>query len=166
MPKTKKQQLFFTVLMVFCMVFCMTVYTKALGAGTLNGQIFSDSIQEMWIEYIIVFLLIFFVITKFSIKSASQLINPKKDNPLFFTLCVQSITVMCIVPSITLIATFLHNGVTSEWFFLWIKTAVLCFPMAYFLQIFWVGPFVRFIFRNTVKLFSTGVSPVEGEAVN
>lgn len=36
MPKTKLQSLVFTALMVFCMVYCMTVYNIAWQMGTLR----------------------------------------------------------------------------------------------------------------------------------
>lgn len=36
MPKTKLQNLVFTALMVFCMVYCMTAYNVAWQMGTLR----------------------------------------------------------------------------------------------------------------------------------
>lgn len=148
MPKTKFQSVIFTLLMVFFMVFCMTVYTIALSNGKLTYMTFAIAIKEMWIEYVIVFVLIFFIITKLAQKLAFRIINPKEDKPIFVIIAIQSFTVCLIVPTITLIATFLHNGFTSQWFVQWITTAALCFPMAYCLQIFFIGPLVRFLFRH------------------
>ena len=45
MPKTKLQSIIFTALMVFCMVYCMTVYTIALKFGGLSYQVFFLAIQ-------------------------------------------------------------------------------------------------------------------------
>lgn len=59
MPKTKFQSIIFTLIMVFCMVFCMTCYTIALKMGGLTSQVFLLAIKEMWLEYVIVFCLIF-----------------------------------------------------------------------------------------------------------
>lgn len=109
---------------------------------------FLTAIKEMWIEYVIVFILIFFVITKIAQKLAFRLFTPGEDKPIFVTIAIQSFTVMCIVPAITLIVTFIHNGFTINWFTQWITTAVTCFPMAYCLQVFFIGPFVRFLFRK------------------
>ncbi len=148
MPKTKFQSVVFTLLMVFCMVFCMTSYTIALKFGGLNYQVFAIAIKEMWVEYVIVFCLIFFVITKLAMKLASRVIDPAKSQPIFMILAIQCFTVCLIVPTITLIATFLHNGFTADWFTQWIQSAVLCFPMALCLQVFYVGPLVRFVFRH------------------
>lgn len=151
MPKTKFQSFIFTLIMVFCMVFCMTVYTVALNKGGLDYSVFKTAISEMWLEYVIVFLLIFFAITKLAVKLAKRIFVPEKDNPFFMTLLIQSFTVTLIVPTITLIATFIHGGFTYDWFTRWITTAVMCFPMAYFLQIFFVGPFVRLVFRTVFR---------------
>ena len=40
MPKTKFQSIIFTGLMVFVMVYCMTVYTISLQSGALNYYVF------------------------------------------------------------------------------------------------------------------------------
>ena len=64
MPKTKLQGLVFTLMMVLFMVYLMTVYTISDKSGGLSMPIFWIALKEMWIEYVIVFLLIFFVITK------------------------------------------------------------------------------------------------------
>ncbi len=151
MPKTKFQSFIFTLIMVFCMVFCMTVYNIAVETGGLKYQIFLMAIKDMWLEYVIVFLLVFFFVSKAAQKLAFRIVDPKNDKPIFIILSIQSFTVMLVVPLITLIATFIHKGFTADWFVQWITTAAVCFPAAYCLQIFFVGPFVRFIFR---KIFS------------
>ena len=152
MPKTKFQSVIFTAMMVFCMVFCMTVYTISLKSGVLNLQTFSLAIREMWLEYIVVFCLIFFVITNTSKKLAFRTIRPDDNlQPIFIILTIQCFTVCQIVPVITLFATLIHNGITQDWFFQWIKLAVVCFPMALCTQIFFVGPLVRLIFRTIFK---------------
>lgn len=148
MPKTKFQSTIFTLMMVFFMVYFMTVYTKTLGEGGLSYGVFAAALKEMWIEYLIVFVLIFFLITRTALKLAGKIIDPGKNSPIILTIAIQSFTVILIVPMITLCATFLHNGMTDSWFIQWITTAALCFPAAYCLQIFFVGPFVRFLFRT------------------
>lgn len=151
MPKTKFQSVVFTAMMVFCMVFCMTCYTIALKFGELSYQVFYLAIKEMWVEYVIVFLLIFFAITKVAQKLAFQILAPGIDKPIFVILAIQCFTVSLIVPTITLFATLFHNGFTSEWLVQWIQLAFLCFPVALCLQIFFVGPFVRLIFRSIFR---------------
>lgn len=161
MPRTKFQSFIFSLMMVFCMVFCMTVYTNALQTGSLEYSTFLTAIREMWIEFIIVFVLIFFFITKAALKLTNQFVNPKTNNPLASTLATQSFTVAMIVPLITLIATFLHNGPSGAWFVQWLTTAAQCFPAAYILQIFYIGPLVRLLFR---KLFAKQLDKEEPAA--
>lgn len=146
MPKTKFQSVIFTALMVFFMVFSMTCYTIALQMNGLSYQVFSLAIREMWVEYIIVFLLIFFLITPLA-RTLAQRIMPDPAQPILSILTTQTLTVVIIVPTITLIATFLHSGVTGQWLTQWLRTWVLCFPMALCLQLFYIGPLVRRIFR-------------------
>ena len=56
--------------MVFCMVYCMTVYNIALKFGGLNNLVFLLALKEMWLEYVVVFCLIYFVITNTAKKLA------------------------------------------------------------------------------------------------
>lgn len=148
MPKTKFQSIIFTVLMVFVMVYCMTIYTISLKLGALSYPIFLLALKEMWLEYIIVFCLIFFVITHTAQKLTFRIIEPGSLPPIFTILSIQCFTVCQIVPVITLFATFIHNGISPNWFCQWIQLAVTCFPMALCLQIFFAGPLVRFLFRR------------------
>lgn len=151
MPKTKFQSVIFTALMAFCMVYCMTVYTIALNYGSLSYQVFAMAIKEMWLEYIVVFCLIFFLITNSAKRLAFRIINPASMQPIYMILAIQCFTVCQIVPIITLFATLIHNGISADWFCQWIQLAVICFPMALCLQIFFVGPLVRLIFRNIFR---------------
>ena len=148
MPKTRFQSIVFTAIMVFFMVYCMTVYTISMKFGGLTYKVFALAIQEMWVEYVVVYLMIFFVITRVAQRLALRIITPGIDKPIFMILAVQSFTVSMIVPSITLFAIFFHNGFTANWFPQWIQLACQCFPVALCLQVFLVGPLVRLIFRT------------------
>lgn len=163
MPQTKFQSLIFSLMMVFCMVYSMTVYTTALGQGGLQYSTFSAAITEMWVEYLVVFCLIFFLVTRNSVRLAHRIIDPEKNSPILFTVAVQSFTVMQIVPTITLFATFLHHGFTADWFTQWITTAAQCFPAAFCLQVFFIGPLVRFLFRTIFSSQLEGQEPAEEE---
>ena len=137
--------------MVFFMVYCMTAYSIALKMGGLTYNVFLLAIKEMWIEYAIVFVLIFFIISKLAQKLAFRIVTPGVDKPIFIILSIQCFTVCLIVPTITLIVTFIHNGFTAQWFTQWIELAFQCFPVALCLQVFFIGPLVRFIFRLIFK---------------
>lgn len=100
--------------MVFFMVFCMTTYTIALKMGNLSYTVFRLAIKEMWLEYVIVLCLTFFVITKVAQKLAFRIVTPGQDKPITIILAIQCFTVCLTVPTITLIATLIHNGFTSQ----------------------------------------------------
>lgn len=146
MPKTTFQRVVFTVMMVFCMVFCMTVYSLAIQGGALQAQTFALAIREMWVEFAFVFLLVFFAVSPLALRMAFRLVDPKAVPPILVTLSIQCCTVVCVVPAVTLFATILHGGAAGGWFCRWITTAALCFPAALLLQIFFIGPLVRALF--------------------
>ena len=77
----------------------------------------------MWLEYVVVFCLIFFVITETAKKLAFWIINPANMQPIFLILAIQCFTVCQIVPLITLFATLVHNGISADWFCQWIQLA-------------------------------------------
>lgn len=56
-----------------------------------------------------------------------------------------------MAPLMSLAATILHNGLTIEVPILWLTALIKNFPMALFLQIFYVGPLVRLVFRTIFK---------------
>lgn len=151
MPKTKLQNLVFTLLMAFCMVFCMTAYSISLEMGGFSTAVLGMTIREMWIEYIIVLIIVHFIVSKTAVILAKRIIDPSKNAPIFFMLAVQSFMVCQMVPIMTLVATILHGGLAGDWFGTWIQSAALCFPMALFIQIFYVGPLVRLIFRTIFR---------------
>lgn len=133
MPKTTFEKFIFTLLMVFCMVYLMTLCSESLQAGGLSLERFPAVLRGMWAEYLFVFLLVFFVVSSLALRLA--------------------------VSFVTLFSVLLHNGAGAGGFVLWITTAVRCFPVALLLQIFLVGPLVRAIFR---LLFRRGQAPVRG----
>lgn len=158
MPKTKFQSVVFTAIMVFFMVFCMTAYTISLKTGGLSYRTFTLAVREMWLEYAIVFVLNFFAISKAAQRLAFRIVTPGQDKPIFIIIAIQVFTVCLTVPTITLIAALIHNGFTADWFTNWVNLAVACFPMALCLQLFFVGPLVRWIFRTIFARQLTAVT--------
>ncbi|MGN1023576.1 MAG: DUF2798 domain-containing protein [Lachnospiraceae bacterium] len=147
MPKTKFEKFIFTLLMVFCMVYLMTLYSESAQAGGLTLERFPAALRGMWAEYLFVFLLVFFVVSSVAMRLAFSFVTPGKDSPILVTLSIQCMSVCCVVPLVTLFSVLYHNGAVAGWFVLWITTAAKCFPVALLLQIFFVGPLVRAIFR-------------------
>lgn len=62
MPKTKFQNVVFTLMMAFLMVYAMICYNIFLNIGGMNNQIFLMAFHEMVIMWPIAFILEFFVV--------------------------------------------------------------------------------------------------------
>ena len=148
MPKNKFQDVVFTLIMATVMVYGMVVYNVALNMGEVTGQTFLTAIHELPIMVPIAFLLEFFVVGKIAGKLAFSVMRPD-DRPQFITYAV-SICICCIMcPIMSLVATILFKD--HRTFGVWVQTWGMNFPMAICYQMFYCGPFVRFVFRMIFK---------------
>lgn len=143
MPKTKFEDVIFTIIMATIMVYGMVVYNVALNTNTVAGFTFLAALSELPIMVPIAFVLEFFIVGKLARKLAFTVMSPS-DKPQFITYAI-SICICCIMcPIMSLIATFLFK---TPSFGTWVQTFALNFPMAICYQMFYCGPLVRLIFR-------------------
>lgn len=56
---------------------------------------------------------------------------------------------MC--PMMSFVATVLYNGINAEFFANWMQKLVFNFPFAFFVELFFVQPIVRTVFRLIFK---------------
>ncbi len=147
MPKTKFENVIFTLIMACIMVYGMIVYNVALATNTVTGETFLAAFHELPIMWPIAFILEFFIVGKLAGKLAFKVMKPT-DRKEFITYAI-SICICCIMcPVMSLIATFLFK---TPSFGTWIKTWALNFPMAICYQMFYCGPLVRLIFRSIFR---------------
>lgn len=147
MPKTKFEEIIFTVIMAAVMVYGMIVYNVALNMGGVTSATFLSAFHEMPIMVPVAFVLEFFVVSKLAGRLAMTVMKPT-DRPAFITYAV-SICICCIMcPIMSLIATILFK---TPSFGTWIQTWGMNFPMAILWQLFYCGPFVRLIFRTIFR---------------
>ena len=151
MPKTKFQDVIFTLLMVVVMVYALVVYNISLDRGGLTNEVFVMAFGELVIMGIAAFLLEMFLAGPLAKKLAFSIADPGKDRQIVVILVVSAMTVCIMCPLMSLIATLLFKGVDSQVVAKWLQTTVLNFPMAFCWQIFFAGPFVRWIFRHLFK---------------
>jgi hypothetical protein len=80
------------------------------------------------------------------------LVTPGKDNPLLVTVAVAGCTVFLMCPIMSFWATliFKYNGLKTL-LAVYLQTLVCNFPMALLWQVFFAGPFVRWLFRTIFK---------------
>lgn len=149
MPKTKLQNIIFTLIMAFVMVYAMVCYNIALDKGGMTNEIFLLAFHEIPIMWPIAYILEYFVVEKLSRKLAFRMISPE-DKPIFITLAISSMIVCLMCPVMSFIATclFMHPG--SQIIALWLQKTVQNFPMALCWQIFFAGPGVRNAFGFVV----------------
>jgi len=149
MPKTKLQDFVYTIIMVIVMVYAMIAYNVAIGMGGMNNSVFLISLGELPIMGVIAFLLEFFFVGKVTKHIAFKVIDPKKTQPIFIILIISSLIVCFMCPIMSFFATVLFNFSGIENLIsTWLQITVRNFPMALCWQIFYAGPFVRFIFRK------------------
>ena len=151
MPKTKFQEVIFTILMVFVMVYAMICYNISLNIGGMANHVFLDAFHELVIMGPVAFILDFFLYGSLSKKLAFRIVNPAENKPIMIILAISSITVCLMCPSMSLVATLLFKNPGKEVIAIWLQTTALNFPMAFFWQIFFAGPLVRKIFGAIFK---------------
>ena len=150
MPKTKFQDLIFTIIMVVTMVYCMTIYNMTLEFG-LSYLTFINAFWGMWAEVVAAFIAQKFIAGPMAKKLTFRFLKPGVDKPILITIAMAGFTVFMMAPIMTLFVSILHNGFVLGLPFLWLPKLVLNFPFALCIQIFYVGPFVRLIFRTIFK---------------
>lgn len=150
MPKTRLQNIIFTVIMAFVMVYAMVCYNIALDQGGMSNEIFLLAFHEIPIMWPIACILEYFVVEKLSHKLAFRFVSPE-DKPILITLSVSSMIVclMCPVMSLIAVCLFMHPG--TQIIALWAQKWAQNFPMALCWQIFFAGPLVRNLFAFVVK---------------
>ena len=93
MPKTKFQEVVFTILMVFVMVYAMICYNISLNIRGMTNAVFLMAFHELVIMGPAAFVLDFFFFGSLSKKLAFRVVNPCQDRPIFVILAISSLTV-------------------------------------------------------------------------
>lgn len=150
MPKTKLQNIIFTAIMAFVMVYAMVCYNIAIDKGGMSNEIFLIAFAEMPIMWPIAVILEFFVVEKLATKLAFRFVNPQ-SGAFLITISISSMIVCLMCPTMSLIATLLFANAGQQFIAVWIQKFALNFPMALCWQIFFAGPAVRNIFNFAMK---------------
>ena len=148
MPKTKFQEFIYGLLMTFFMVLAMEFYNTGLRMGQMSNAGFLIAFEEMRIMFPVCFVMGFFFIDRLAPKVAFQMVTPGTDHPVLVTLVRASVTVAFMCPIMSFWATLIFKHPGTEFLAVWLQTIVCNFPMAFFWQIFFCGPLVRWIFRK------------------
>ena len=95
MPKTKFQNVIFTLMMAFLMVYAMICYNISLNIGGMSNQVFLMAFGEMKIMWPVAFVLEFFIVDNLAHKLAFRIVTPK-DRPFAITVAI-SVMIICIM---------------------------------------------------------------------
>ena len=152
MPKSLGQEILFTIMMVFVMVYAMICYNIALAMGGLSNSVFLLAFHELPIMAPIAFVIDFFIVGPLAKKITFSKFNPEQTNPVFIILSISICSVWMMCPLMSLAATILFKGgFQKEMISIWLQTTAFNYPMAAFWQLLVAGPVVRGIFGSMVK---------------
>ncbi len=166
MPKTKTQNVIYTILMAAVMVYGMVAYNIVLNTGSLQNWVFLATFNEWKIMTVIAILLELIFVGKLAMKVAFRLVNPREASQTSVMLAISAASVWLMCPCMSFFATLLfkdsHN---AQFVAMWIQTTVMNFPMALMWQFFAAGPLVRRIFGLLFRENADKSSAVEMESV-
>lgn len=163
MPTTKFQKLVFAFLTVVITVHLFVFYNLAIEMGGMSNQVFIASRKVVPIELAFALLLEIFIAGPLSEKFAFRVVNPREDKPYIVTTAIICSTVVLMCPMMSFIATILYDGITIEFLAQWMQKIVFNLPFAFFTQLFFIQPFVRFVFSN---IFRSQLSKEKQSEVN
>ena len=104
MPKTLFQNVIFTLMMSFLMVYVMICYNISLNIGGMSNEVFLMAFGEMKIMWPVAFLLEFFIVDKLAHALAFRIVTPN-DRPIVITLAISAMIICIMCPVMSLIAT-------------------------------------------------------------
>lgn len=147
MPKSLFQEIIFTLIMVFFMVYGMICYNIVLATGEMTNQVFLMAFNELKIMGPVAFVLELLVVGPLTKKIVFKLFDPSTSHPFLLTEGISICTIWFMCPLMSLVATILFKGgFNSNFVCNWIVTMVKNYPMAAFYQLLFAGPVVRKIF--------------------
>ena len=148
MPKSLFQEIIFTIIMVFFMVYALICYNMTLAIGDFTNAVMLGAFKELIIMGPIAILLDMLVAGPLAKRFTFKIFNPAETKPIFIILSISIFSVIFMCPLMSLAATILFKGglLQGEIISIWIKTTIMNFPMAFFWQLCFAGPVVRRIF--------------------
>ncbi len=148
MPRTVFQKAVFGLLMVVFMVLAMECYNQGMLSGGLTWQGVKKALDEMKIMVPVCFVMSFFIADPIASRITMRNAGSGCDSRLVMIAFRASVTVSMMCPIMSFWATlFFRKPGVSEFIPAWLSTVVMNYPMAFFWQLMFCGPLVRFLFR-------------------
>ena len=148
MPKNKFQEVIFTIIMVFFMVYAMICYNIVLNTGAMTNQVFLSAFHELTFMGPIAFVLDFFIVSKLAFACANRMVDFRSCHPFSMILAISVASVAFMCPMMSFFGTLFFKHAGNQFIAIWLQTTFMNFPVAFFWQLIYAGPIVRFIFRH------------------
>ena len=143
MPETKKERIWFSLLMAAVMVYGMEVYNRFLATGGWSLHNFALSPVELTMLMLAVIVLETLVGGPLARKIAFSIVKQPR-RPLTAIVAVQICTVCLMCPMMSLVASVaFKNGIDNGLWSTWLGTVSVNFLMALLWQLLVAGPLVR-----------------------
>lgn len=153
LPTTKKEGIYFGLMMCTGMVIVMGIYNMIL-TGMLGEISFIEGLVQLLSAFIVALLLDLFLVGPFAKKIALSL-PFDKSKKIYMILSISFFMVLGMVIFMSLygvIAAYLTNGLSTDSFLQsYLSTVAKNFALAFPLQLIVMGPLVRFLFMKFVK---------------
>ncbi len=147
MPRNKFQDVIFTIIMVIPMVYGMIVYNIAISVGGMHSFILLEAFNELYIMAPIAFVIEVLIVGRVAQWGMKRTLDVRRAQPFLITMVISGITLAIMCPVMSFFGTLFFKDYNGDFFAVWLQTAALAFPMAFFWQFFYCGPVARFIFR-------------------
>lgn len=147
MPKNKFENVVFTAVMAFVMVYGMICYNISIDRGACTNDVFLIAFHELVFMWPIAIFLELFVVGRIAPKLAFSFMRPT-DRPELITFAVSFCICALMCPLMSLIATLLFKEPSVGTY---AETWAMNLPAAYAMQFLIAGPLVRFLFRSVFR---------------
>lgn len=180
MPRNQFQRMVFAFLTVVITVHAYVFYSLFVVNGeTLMQLTGADSVMHaiqaqggvymfahmlpIWVvvlvEFVFAYALECLLGSPLSFKMASRMFDPRRNHPMIFETVIISCTVLLMCPAMSFLAAWMYYPYYAGFHLLtllanWIRLVCYNFPFAFFSQVFFIQPVVRWLFG---KLFSRDI---------
>lgn len=151
MPTTKPQKIFFSIVMAILMVYPMELYNLTLENGGLSNQLLWRPFLDLPLMGILVIVLESLIAGPAARWVMRKHFDPACDKPIFCTLAVQWVTVTLMCPMMSLAATLIFKQPGWETPSVFLQTFACNFPVALLWQLFFAGPFCRWLLKTLFR---------------
>jgi hypothetical protein len=126
------------------MAYTMSLFNKVLSAGSFTADSFRQAGIAWFQRAPLAFILQFFFVQKFAGKMCAKY---PTDNKMVYYVIRTGFSVLIMCPIMSLYSNIIYVGLSPDLIFNWLPKMVLNWPFAFFVQIFLLGPWNRFLFR-------------------